>query len=183
VPTLHVVLMPTAWHALGLVWLGLAGVMPVARRTAWACTQHPRVAEPPCVTMAYMAPHWCVCVAGTWHVFATFMRDPRPVQVLAKFPVVQHLVFGTLFPCTWTPSTPAPVAGPPPPRFSPVTPVTPAGAAAGAVGVSGCMHPRTSRGVGWLQAVGCLHAVCWCEAFLFSACWDTYGVCVGGGAT
>ncbi len=34
----------------------------------------------------------------------THTHTLSPAQVLGKFPVVQHLVFGPLFPCTWTPA-------------------------------------------------------------------------------
>lgn len=45
----------------------------------------------------------------SWHKVADGLMKMYIGEVLGKLPVVQHLVFGTLFPASWTPSRP-PVA-------------------------------------------------------------------------
>jgi Phosphotyrosyl phosphate activator (PTPA) protein len=48
---------------------------------------------------------WQRVVAGLFRLFQE--------EVLFKFPVVQHVVFGSILPCTWEPSLPLPTAPPP----------------------------------------------------------------------
>jgi Phosphotyrosyl phosphate activator (PTPA) protein len=46
----------------------------------------------------------------SWSKVAKGLLKLYDGEVLRQRPVVQHLLFGTLFPCTWTPSAPPPAA-------------------------------------------------------------------------
>jgi serine/threonine-protein phosphatase 2A activator len=46
----------------------------------------------------------------SWQKVAKGLLKLYDGEVLRQRPVVQHLLFGTLFPCTWTPSPPPPAA-------------------------------------------------------------------------
>jgi hypothetical protein len=97
-------------------------------------------------------------------------------QVLAKFPVVQHLVFGTLFPCTWTPSAPPSTPGPPPTRTGGAwagVVAAPAGVRTHVLLVIGIMcHPHADT-----PAASCLDAVR--AAAVVLLCWWLPHVGVG----
>ena len=82
--------------------------------------------------------HGLVSELRDWKTVRSGMLKLYEGEVLNKLPVVQHLVFGSLIRCTWTPSSTIHLPTPPPhaiPTSFPVSSLPGSGSFSGAAGV------------------------------------------------